>query len=62
MVFDNRSSYNYYFIIKDLTREFEGQLECLGENCKKYKTFSVPMEKEATKVDKEKNENIITVS
>ena len=31
-------------------------------NCKKYKTFSFPMEKEATKVDKEKNENIITIS
>ena len=26
------SNYDYYFIIKDLAEEFEGQFECLGEN------------------------------
>ena len=29
-------------------RQFEG----LGENTEKYKTFSVPIEKEVTKIDK----------
>ena len=36
----------YYFIIKELTKKFEGKFECLAENTGKYKTFSVPIEKE----------------
>ena len=31
-VFHNGSPYNYHFIIKQLTKEFDSQLECLGEN------------------------------
>ena len=46
VVFQNGSNYNYYFIIKELAKEVEGQFECLGENAEKYKTFSVPIEKE----------------
>ena len=30
-------------IIKELTEEFEQQLECLGRNTEKYITFSVPI-------------------
>ena len=45
-VFDNGSNYDYLFIIKELAKEFEGQFECNGENSEKYKTFSVPIEKE----------------
>ena len=33
------------FIIKELTKEFEGKFECLGENTEKYITFSVPIKK-----------------
>ena len=44
--FHNGSNYDYHFIIKELANEFEGQFECLGENTKKYKTFSVPIENE----------------
>ena len=32
------------FIIKQLTREFKGYFQCLGEDTKKYITFSVPVE------------------
>ena len=42
----NVSTYDYYFIIKELAEEFKGQFECLGENTEKYITFSVPIEKE----------------
>ena len=43
VVFQNDSTYNYHFIIKELTEEFEGQFEWLGENAEKYLTFSVPI-------------------
>ena len=39
------STHNYYFIIKELAKELEGQIECLGENTQKYITFSVLFEK-----------------
>ena len=32
VVFHNGANYNYYFIIKELANEFEGQFEYLGEN------------------------------
>ena len=52
VVFHNGSTYDYYFIIKNLAEEFEGEFECLGENTEKYITFSVPIKKEVTKKDK----------
>ena len=61
VVFHSASNYNYYFIIKELANEFEGQFECLGDNTKKYKTFSVPIEKEVTKIDKDGHENFVTI-
>ena len=56
-VFHNGSNYEYHFILKELANEFEGQFEFLGENKEKYKTFSVPVKKEITKIDKDGNEN-----
>ena len=47
VVFHNGSNYDYHFIIQELANEFEGKLECLGENTEKCKSFSVPIEKEA---------------
>ena len=44
--FYNGSNYDYHFIIKESVNEFEGQFECLGENTEKYKTSSVPIEKD----------------
>ena len=37
----NGSNYDYYFIIKELAEEVEGQFTCLRENNKKYINFSV---------------------
>ena len=45
VVFHNSSTYDYHFIIKELVKEFEGNFHCLGENTKKYITFSVPLKK-----------------
>ena len=45
VVFHIVSNYDYHFIIKQLAEEFEGQLESLGENTKKYIMFTVPIEK-----------------
>ena len=45
VIFHNGSTYDYYFIIKELANEFDGNFECLGENTEKYVTFSVPINK-----------------
>ena len=34
-VFHSGSNYDYHFIIKELTNEFEEIFECLGENTEK---------------------------
>ena len=52
-VFHNGSTYDYHFIIKELTKEFEGNFECLGENTEKYITFSVPIKKKIDDKDLE---------
>ena len=46
MVLHNGSTYDYHFIINQIAKEFDDQLECLGENIEKYITFSVPISKE----------------
>ena len=61
VVFHNGSNYDYHFIIKELANEFEGQFECLGKNKEKSKTFSVPIKKEITKIDKDGNESVVTI-
>ena len=38
--------YDYYFMINELVKEFEGQFESLGENTEKYISFSVPIKKQ----------------
>ena len=62
VVFHNGSTYDYYFIIKELAEEFEGEFEWLGENTEKYITFSVPIKKEITKTDQDGNDKIIKIS
>ena len=51
VVFHNGSIYDYHFIIKELVKEFDGNLECLGENTKKYIKFSVPTKKKIENKD-----------
>ena len=51
VVFDNGSTFDYHFIIKELVKEFDGNFECLGENTEKYITFSVPIKKKIENKD-----------
>ena len=53
VVFHNGSTYDYHFIINELVKEFKGNFECLGENTKKYITFSVPIKKKIENKDLE---------
>ena len=62
VVFHNGSNYDYNFIINELANKFEGQFEYLGENTEKYKSFSVPIEREVTKIDNNGNESVVTIS
>ena len=39
-------------MIEELAEEFEAQLICFGGNAKKYMTFSVPLEKEFLRIEK----------
>ena len=52
IVFHSESSYDYHFIIKELAEEFEGKVTWLRENTEKCITFSVPIEKWVTRIDK----------
>ena len=42
----------YHFIIKELAEKLKKQFTCLGENTEKYITFTVPIEKEVTRSNK----------
>ena len=61
-VFHNGSTYDYHLIIKELPEKFERQFQCLGENTEKYITFSVPIKKQITKIDKDGNDKIANIS
>ena len=52
IVFHNRSNYNYHFCKKELAEQFKKQFTCLDENIEKYITFTVPVEKEVKRIDK----------
>ena len=51
MAYHNKCNYNCNLTIKELAEEFKKQLTCVGENAKKY-IFTVPIEKEITRIDK----------
>ena len=42
----HNASYDTHFILDQLTIEFKGELNCIGDNMEKYITFSVPIKKE----------------
>ena len=50
IAFHNGPNYDYHFSIKELAEEFEEQFSCLRENTEKYITFTVPIEKEVTRI------------
>ena len=45
-------------LLKELAKKFTGEFKCLKENTDKYKTFSIPIETEVTKVDKHGNQRV----
>ena len=45
IIIDN-ANYDTHFIINQLAEEFKGERNCIGDNMKKYITFSVPIKKE----------------
>ena len=57
----HKASYDSHFIIKELANEFEGELECLGENTEKSITYSVKFGKKITKRDKNGSEKIVNI-
>ena len=60
VAFHNSPNYVYNFLIKELPRQFEGELESFGKNKENWKTFQFQWEKK--NVDKDGNENIIKIS
>ena len=62
IVFHNLSVYDYHFIIKRLVEFLGGQLICLRENAKKFITFSVPIEKDVTRIDEKGKQITKTIS
>ena len=56
VAFHNGSNCEYHFIIKELAKQFKKKITCLGENTEKYFTFTVPIEKEVTRIDKNAGE------
>ena len=55
-VFHNGSNHDYHFIIKESAEEFKKQFTCLGENTEKYITFTVLLDHEVTRIDKNREE------
>ena len=51
-VFNNESNYDYNCIIKELGKEFFKKITYLEENTEKCITFTVPIKKEVTRIDK----------
>ena len=48
----NGTNYDYHLIKKVLAEEVIKQFTCLGENTEKYITFTVPIEKEVRRIEK----------
>ena len=52
IVFHEGFNYDRNFIIKKLPEEFKKQFTYLGQNTEKYINFTVPIEKEVTRINK----------
>ena len=61
MVFHNASNYDFHFFIKELAKEFKGELNFLPKNTEKYKTFSNSIRKKIKMIDKDGKEITKTI-
>ena len=50
----HNATYDTHFILNQLAIEFKGELNCIGDNMKKYITFSVPIKTEVNNYDGKK--------
>ena len=62
IAFHNGSNYDYHFVIKELVEKLEKQFTCSGENTEKCITFTFPVEKEVTRIDKNREETTKNMS
>ena len=62
LVFHNGPNYDYHLIIKQLAEELKKQFTSLGKNTEIYIAFTVPIEEEVTKTDKNVEEIIKNIS
>ena len=65
IAFHNGSNYDYHLIIKKLAEEFKEKSTCFEENTQKYITFTVSLENEVTRIDKngeEISKNILHIT
>ena len=62
LVFHNGPNYDYHLIIKQLAEELKKQFTSLGKNTEIYIAFTVPIEQEVTKIDKNVEEIIKNIS
>ena len=49
------------FYHERISKQVWSKIECLRENTEKYKTLSVPIEKEVTHIDKDGNESVVII-
>ena len=61
IVSHNGSNYDYHFVKKELEEELKKNTR-LGENTDKYLAFTVPIEKEVTRIDKNGEQNAKNIS
>ena len=52
IVFHNGSNYDYHFIIKKVAEKFKKTIYLFRKNTEKYITFTILIEKEVTRIDK----------
>ena len=62
VIFHNGSNCDCHSIITESANEFEGKFQCFEENTEQKKTFSIPIEKEVTNIDKDGNESVVIIS
>ena len=61
IVFHNGSNYDYHFIMKELAGEFKKKFTYLGKNTEKYISFTLLVEKQFTRIDKNGKEITKTI-
>ena len=52
VIFHKEANYIYHFIVKELSKEFEACFNCLEENTKQCKKYSVLIKEEEKRIDK----------